>query len=200
MIPETFRRCFPTVFLILILFPLILFPHPAYAVMGSSTMIESRILWVESQTRASLSRLRNFVFEKDQGQDFLNTPVLPPSPPVTPVSVTKPSVSEISRSAREGMGAALGGIASAPAQEAIGQGVHQMAYSSSPEGALRLGADTQGHIFQMLLSIHQDLLYLLKEQSSTTGLEGSVLDHSHNANLKDQQMIRQDLPRWIMMR
>lgn len=182
-------------------FVLVLFlPHPAYAIMGTSTMIESRILWVESQTKASISRLRNFIFQKDQGEDFLNTPALPPVPPVTPITVTTPSVSEISRSAREGMGAALGGIASAPGQEAIGQGIHQMAYASSPEGALRLGADTQGHIFQMLLSIHQDLLYLLKEQSSTTGLEGSVLDHSHNANLKDQQMIREDLPRWIMMR
>jgi hypothetical protein len=176
------------------------FPHTAYAVMGSNTMIESRILWVESRTRASISRLRNFIFTKDQGQDYLNTPVLPPSVPVTPVTVSPPSVSEISRSAQEGMGAALGGIASAPGQEAIGQGIHQMAYSSSPEGALRLGADTQGHIFQMLLSIHQDLLYLLKEQSSTTGLEGSVLDHSHNANLNDQQVIRQGLPSWIMMR
>jgi hypothetical protein len=184
----------------LIAFLLFSFPHPAYAVMGSNTLIESKILWVESQTRSSLSRLRNFIFEKDQGQDFLNAPALPPSIPVTAAPASPPSVSQISRSASEGMGAALGGIASAPGQEAIGQGIHQMAYSSSPEGALRLGADTQGHIFQMLLSIHQDLLYLLKEQSSTTGLEGAILDHSHNANLEDQQTIRQDLPRWIMMR
>ena len=195
MIPEVKKNRW-VVFCLLILF----FPRPAYAVMGSGTMIESRILWVESQTRASIARLRNFIFEKDQGQDFLNAPVLPPSLPVTTVPASVPSVSEISRSANEGMGAALGGIASAPGQEAIGQGIHQMAYSASPEGALRLGADTQGHIFQMLLSIHQDLLYLLKEQSSTTGLEGSVLEHSHKENLKDQEMIRQDLPRWIMMR
>ncbi len=175
-------------------------PPAAYAFMGTTSVLDSRILWVETQTKNSISRLRNFLFQKDQGQDFFRTPVLPPAPPTSAIIRTSPSVSSISRSASEGMGAAIGGIASAPTEEAIGQGIHQMAYQSSPEGALRLGADTGGHIFQMLLSIHQDLLYLLKEQSSTTGLEGSVLDHSHSANLEDQQMIRRDLPRWIMMR
>ncbi len=81
-----------------------------------------------------------------------------------------------------------------------GAGIHDLAYKASPEGALRLGADMEGRIFQTLVDIHQDLLYLLKVQSSRSGLKGEILDQSHAANVRDQQILTIDLPQWIMIR
>lgn len=173
----------------------------AWAIGGLGNLLESRILWVETRTMQSLQSLKNFFRAKDQGDDFYGTPVLPVEPSVSQTPpAAPPSVSELNMSATEGMGEALGGIAETPEEEAIGQGIHRMAYEASPEGAIRLGADTQGHIYQVLLSIHKDLLYLLKEQSSSTGIEGHVIDLAHERDLEDQKIIENQLPSWIMLR
>jgi len=50
------------------------------------------------------------------------------------------------------------------------------------------------------VTIHQDLLYLLKVQSSRSGLKGQVLDQNHFENLRDQEILKIDLPQWIMYR
>ncbi len=181
---------------------LVLLPGRAEAIGGLGNVMESRILWVETRTLQNIQRLKNFFAEKNQGSDFYGLPVLP-SEPLRPVPSTGgaiPGVSDLTRSAHEGMGEALGGIAQAPGEEAIGAGIHQMAYQASPQGALRLGADTQGHIYQMLLSIHKDLLYLLKEQSSSIGLEGRVIDQAHQRTQIDQERVRMETPKWIMFR
>jgi hypothetical protein len=173
----------------------------AWALGGLGNLVESRILWVETRTMQSLQHLKSFFLEKDQGEDFYGTPVLPvETPSADPIPTTAPSVSDLTLSAHEGMGEALGGIAQTPGEEAIGQGIHQMAYRASPEGALRLGADTQGHIYQILLSIHKDLLYLLKEQSSSAGIEGHVIDLAHKRDQEDQRIIEMQLPSWIILR
>lgn len=185
-----------------ILILLVVLPERAQAIGGLGNMMEGRILWVETRTLQNIQRLKNFFAEKNQGVDFYGLPVLPAEPlrPAPSPGGPVPGVSELTRSAHEGMGEALGGIAQAPGEEAIGAGIHQMAYQASPQGALRLGADTQGHIYQMLLSIHKDLLYLLKEQSSSIGLEGRVINQSHQRTQLDQERVRMEIPQWIMFR
>ena len=177
-------------------------PEKAYAIAGLGNMIETRILWVESRTLSNLQRLKTFFSVKDAGIDFYRAPVLPPEPPQplsTPVGPPL-SLTDITRSAHEGMGAAVGGISRTMGEEAIGSGIHQMAYEASPEGALRLGADTEGHIYQMLLSIHKDLLYLLKEQSSSLGLEGEAIEQTRKRSAIDQMRVQTEIPSWIMIR
>ncbi|MHB8421807.1 MAG: hypothetical protein ACYC9S_05635 [Leptospirales bacterium] len=181
---------------------LVILPEQALAVAGLGNMMEGRILWVETRTLQNIQRLKNFFAEKNQGGDFYGLPVLPAEPlrPAPQPTGAVPGVSDLTRSAHEGMGEALGGIAQAPGEEAIGTGIHQLAYQASPQGALRLGADTQGHIYQMLLSIHKDLLYLLKEQSSSIGLEGRVINQTNQRTQLDQERVRMEIPQWIMFR
>ncbi|MHB1606117.1 MAG: hypothetical protein ACYCTV_06970 [Leptospirales bacterium] len=181
---------------------LVILPEQALAVAGLGNVMEGRILWVETRTLQNIQRLKNFFAEKNRGGDFYGLPVLPAEPLRPAPQPTGPvlGVSDLTRSAHEGMGEALGGIAQAPGEEAIGTGIHQMAYQASPQGALRLGADTQGHIYQMLLSIHKDLLYLLKEQSSSIGLEGRVINQTNQRTQLDQERIRMEIPQWIMFR
>ena len=199
--PPIFRAALATGILLLV-FSMVATPERAYAIAGLGNMIETRILWVESRTLSNLQRLKNFFAVKDAGVDFYRAPVLPPEPPQplsTPVGPPL-SLTDITRSAHEGMGAAVGGISRTSGEEAIGNGIHQMAYEASPEGALRLGADTEGHIYQMLLSIHKDLLYLLKEQSSSLGLEGEAIEQTRKRSTIDQMSIRTEIPSWIMLR
>lgn len=186
-----------------ILLSLIIAPVSAHAgaLPGPNTIIEARILWVESQMRLSMARFHQLFLVKNQGSDFYNTPVMPPVPaPVTPSPVGAQGVSGMTLSAEEGLGQAVSGLPEAQTQYESGNGVHDMAYKASPEGALRLGADMEGRMFQTLVSIHQDLLYLLKVQSSRSGLKGEVLDLSHSENVRDQEIIKLDLPQWIMYR
>ena len=164
-------------------------------------MIESRILWVESQMRLSMSRFHQLFLKKNEGADFYSTPALPPvalPPPATPVGGS--GVSGLTQSAAEGMGEAVGALPGVQGEFESGAGVHDLAYKASPEGALRLGADMEGRIFETLVNIHQDLLYLLKVQSSRSGLKGEILDRSHSENLRDQEILKIDLPQWIMVR
>jgi hypothetical protein len=168
---------------------------------GPDTILESRILWVENQMRLSMSRFHQLFLSKNQGNDFYSTPMLPPvPPPYLPTPAPAPGVLTMTQSAAEGMGQAMSGIPEVQAQYQSGIGVHDLAYKASPEGALRLGADMEGRVFQTLVTIHQDLLYLLKVQSSRSGLKGQVLDQSHLENLRDQEILRLDLPQWIMYR
>lgn len=168
---------------------------------GPDTVIESRILWVESQMRLSMSRFHQLFLKKNEGADFYSTPALPPvalPPPATPVGGS--GVSGLTQSAAEGMGEAVGALPGVQGEFESGAGVHDLAYKASPEGALRLGADMEGRIFETLVNIHQDLLYLLKVQSSRSGLKGEILDRSHSENLRDQEILKIDLPQWIMVR
>lgn len=185
--------------LLLVLF----FPEAARAgvLPGPDTVIESRILWVESQMRLSMSRFHQLFLKKNEGADFYSTPALPPvvlPPPATPVGGS--GVSSLTKSAAEGMGEAVGALPGVQGEFESGAGVHDLAYKASPEGALRLGADMEGRIFETLVNIHQDLLYLLKVQSSRSGLKGEILDRSHSENLRDQEILKIDLPQWIMVR
>ncbi|MGC8529669.1 MAG: hypothetical protein ACP5OP_05650 [Leptospirillia bacterium] len=168
---------------------------------GPDTVIESRILWVENQMRMSMSRFHQLFLQKNRGNDFYATPMLPPVPVMNlPAPVEGTGVSGVSQSAAEGMGQAVSGLPQVPTAYASGSRVHDMAYQASPEGALRLGADMEGRMFQTLVTIHQDLLYLLKVQSSRSGLKGQVLDQNHYENLRDQEILKIDLPQWIMYR
>ena len=168
---------------------------------GPDTVLESRILWVENQMRLSMSRFHQIFLQKNRGNDFYATPMLPPVPVMTlPAPVGGTGVSGVTQSAAEGMGQAVSGLPQVPTAYASGSGVHDMAYQASPEGALRLGADMEGRMFQTLVTIHQDLLYLLKVQSSRSGLKGQVLDQNHYENLRDQEILKIDLPQWIMYR
>ncbi len=183
---------------------LVLFlPEPSRAgvLPGPDTVIESRILWVEGQMRLSMSRFHHLFLQKNEGADFYSTPALPPvalPAPVQPVGGT--GVSSLTQSAAEGMGQAVDALPGVLGQFESGAGVHDLAYKASPEGALRLGADMEGRIFETLVNIHQDLLYLLKVQSSRSGLKGEILDRSHSENLRDQEILKIDLPQWIMLR
>lgn len=199
---KTVRPEMRAVQIVIVILPLVVFPAKAYAIAGMGNMIEARILWVETRTLANIQRLKSFFSLKNEGVDFYGSPVIPSEPPQPiPTPAGPPAtLSELTRSAHEGMGAALGGISRTPGEEAIGSGIHQMAYQASPQGALRLGADTQGHIYQMLLSIHKDLLYLLKEQSSSLGLEGQVIEQTRKRNAIDQIRVRSEIPAWIMFR
>ena len=168
---------------------------------GPDTVLESRILWVENQMRLSMSRFHQIFLQKNRGNDFYATPMLPPVPVMTlPAPVGGTGVSGVTQSAAEGMGQAVSGLPQVPTAYASGSGVHDMAYQASPEGAIRLGADMEGRMFQTLVTIHQDLLYLLKVQSSRSGLKGQVLDQNHYENLRDQEILKIDLPQWIMYR
>ena len=168
---------------------------------GPDTVLESRILWVENQMRLSMSRFHQIFLQKNRGNDFYATPMLPPVPVMTlPAPVGGAGVSGVTQSAAEGMGQAVSGLPQVPTAYASGSGVHDMAYQASPEGALRLGADMEGRMFQTLVTIHQDLLYLLKVQSSRSGLKGQLLDQNHYENLRDQEILKIDLPQWIMYR
>jgi hypothetical protein len=168
---------------------------------GPDTVLESRILWVENQMRLSMSRFHQIFLQKNRGNDFYATPMLPPVPVMTlPAPVGGTGVSGVTQSAAEGMGQAVSGLPQVPTAYASGSGVHDMVYQASPEGALRLGADMEGRMFQTLVTIHQDLLYLLKVQSSRSGLKGQVLDQNHYENLRDQEILKIDLPQWIMYR
>ena len=168
---------------------------------GPDTVLESRILWVENQMRLSMSRFHRIFLQKNRGNDFYATPMLPPVPVMTlPAPVGGTGVSGVTQSAAEGMGQAVSGLPQVTTAYASGSGVHDMAYQASPEGALRLGADMEGRMFQTLVTIHQDLLYLLKVQSSRSGLKGQVLDQNHYENLRDQEILKIDLPQWIMYR
>ena len=168
---------------------------------GPNTVIESRILWVENQMRMSMSRFHQVFLQKNRGNDFYATPMLPPVPVMTlPTPVGGTGVSGVTQSAAEGMGQAVSGLPQVPTVYASGSSVHDMAYQASPEGAIRLGADMEGRMFQTLVTIHQDLLYLLKVQSSRSGLKGQVLDQNHYENLRDQEILKIDLPQWIMYR
>ncbi len=168
---------------------------------GPDTVLESRILWVENQMRLSMSRFHQIFLQKNRGNDFYATPMLPPVPVMTlPAPVGGTGVSGVTQSAAEGMGQAVSGLPQVPTAYASGSGVHDMAYQASPEGAIRLGADMEGRMFQTLVTIHQDLLYLLKVQSSRSGLKGQVLDQNHFENLRDQEILKIDLPQWIMYR
>ncbi len=168
---------------------------------GPNTVIESRILWVENQMRMSMSRFHQFFLQKNQGNDFYATPMLPPVPAMTlPSPVGGAGVSGVTQSAAEGLGQAVSGLPQVPLAYASGSSVHSMAYQASPEGAIRLGADMEGRMFQTLVTIHQDLLYLLKVQASRSGLKGQVLDQNHYNNLRDQEILKIDLPQWIMYR
>lgn len=168
---------------------------------GPDTLIESRILWVENRMKLSLSRFHQLFLLKNRGNDLYSTPVLPPLPPPNvPASVGLQGVSGMTQSAQEGMGQALSALPQTQGLYESGSGISAMAYSASPEGAIRLGADMEGRMFQTLISIHQDLLYLLKVQSSRTGLKGAVIDQSHADNLRDQEILKLDLPSWIMYR
>ena len=202
---ENGRRFFlKTVWAGVLLFnlPPLVAPEKAYAIAGMGNMIETRILWVESRTLSSLQRLKAFFSVKNAGIDFYRAPVIPPEPPQPLSAPVGPplSLTDITRAAHEGMGAAVGGISRTPGEEAIGNGIHQMAYEASPQGALRLGADTEGHIYQMLLSIHKDLLYLLKEQSSSLGLEGEAIEQTRKRSALDQMRVQTEIPSWIMIR
>ncbi len=168
---------------------------------GPNTVIESRILWVENQMRMSMSRFHQIFLQKNRGNDFYATPMLPPVPVMSlPAPVAGTGVSGVTQSAAEGMGQAVSGLPQVPSAYASGSSVHDMAYQASPEGAIRLGADMEGRMFQTLVTIHQDLLYLLKVQSSRSGLKGQVLDQNHYQNLRDQEILKIDLPQWIMYR
>ncbi|MHB8369537.1 MAG: hypothetical protein ACYDBP_07585 [Leptospirales bacterium] len=168
---------------------------------GPNTVIESRILWVENQMRLSMSRFHQIFLMKNRGNDFYSTPMLPPVPVMTlPAPVAGAGVSGVTQSAAEGMGQAVSGLPQVQTAYASGSGIHDMAYQASPEGAIRLGADMEGRMFQTLVTIHQDLLYLLKVQSSRSGLKGQVLDQNHYENLRDQEILKIDLPQWIMYR
>jgi hypothetical protein len=182
---------------------LLLWPGPARAgiLPGPDTILESRILWVENQMRLSMGRFHQLFLLKNRGSDFYSTPMLPPVlPPLLPGPAGAPGVSDMTSSAAEGMGQALSGLPQAQTQYESGMEVHDLAYKASPEGALRLGADMEGRVFQTLVTIHQDLLYLLKVQSSRSGLKGEVMDRSHYENMKDQEILKLDLPQWIMYR
>ena len=168
---------------------------------GPDTVLESRILWVETQMRLSMSRFHRLFTLKNEGADFYSAPVLPAIPlPATPAPVTGTGVSGVTQSAAEGMGEAMSALPQVQTDLASGARVHDLAYKASPEGALRLGADMEGRMFQTLVDIHQDLLYLLKVQSSRSGLKGEILDQSHAANVRDQEILKIDLPQWIMVR
>jgi hypothetical protein len=52
----------------------------------------------------------------------------------------------------------------------------------------------------MLLSIHKDLLYLLKEQSSSLGLEGEAIEQTRKRSAIDQLRVQTEIPSWIMIR
>lgn len=182
---------------------LFLFPAPAGAgiLPGPDTVLESRILWVETQMRLSMGRFHRLFSQKNEGADFYNVPVLPPVPlPAPPSPVGGTGVSGVTESAAEGMGQAMSALPGVQSALDSGAGIHDLAYKASPEGALRLGADMEGRIFQTLVDIHQDLLYLLKVQSSRSGLKGEILDQSHAANVRDRQILTIDLPQWIMIR
>ncbi len=179
------------------------FPESAWAgvLPGPDTVLESRILWVETQMRLSMSRFHRFFSIKNEGADFYSAPVLPAVPlPAPPAPVTGTGVSGVTQSAAEGMGEAMSALPQVQGDLASGARVHELAYKASPEGALRLGADMEGRMFQTLVDIHQDLLYLLKVQSSRSGLKGEILDQSHAANVRDQEILKIDLPQWIMVR
>ncbi len=179
------------------------FPGPAAAgiLPGPETVIESRILWVGNQMRVTMSRLQGMFQEKNKGIDFYSTPVLPPIPNDSPAAPAPAGgVAGVTQSAAEGLGQAMSGLPQVEAQYSSGSSVHDLAYRASPEGALRLSADMEGRMFQTLVNIHQDLLYLLKVQSARSGLKGTVLDQFHADNLRDQEVLRIDLPQWIMVR
>ncbi len=179
------------------------FPEKAWAgvLPGPNTVIESRILWVENQMRLSMSRFHQIFLMKNRGNDYYATPMLPAVPVMTlPAPVAGAGVSGVTQSAAEGMGQAVSGLPQVQTAYASGSGIHDMAYQASPEGAIRLGADMEGRMFQTLVTIHQDLLYLLKVQSSRSGLKGQVLDQNHYENLRDQEILKIDLPQWIMYR
>ncbi|EQD24296.1 MAG: hypothetical protein D084_Lepto4C00495G0001, partial [Leptospirillum sp. Group IV 'UBA BS'] len=118
-----------------ILIFLLSFPGHSFAgvLPGPDTVIESRILWVESQMRLSMSRFHHLFLQKNEGADFYSNPVLPPVPlPGPPSPVTGTGVSGVAQSAAEGMGQALGALPAVQGELDSGAGVHELAYKASP--------------------------------------------------------------------